>query len=76
MTDRVEIAGLHIARELHDFVVDEAIPGTRIDARVSVLRHPSPGQRRTVPSRQSKNHSRSFVGRVPSALSGSRYIPS
>ena len=32
MTDRVEIAGLHIARELHDFVVDEVIPGTGIDA--------------------------------------------
>jgi malate synthase len=33
MTDRVEIAGLQIARELHDFVVEEAIPGTGIDAR-------------------------------------------
>ena len=32
MTDRVEIAGLHIARELHDFVVEEVIPGTAIDA--------------------------------------------
>ncbi|MER9331513.1 malate synthase G [Mesorhizobium sp. M0488] len=32
MTDRVEIAGLRIARELHDFVVDEALPGTGITA--------------------------------------------
>ncbi|TPN17091.1 malate synthase G [Mesorhizobium sp. B2-1-3] len=31
MTDRVEIAGLRIARELHDFVVNEAAPGTGID---------------------------------------------
>ena len=31
MTDRVEIAGLRIARELHDFVVDEALPGTGIE---------------------------------------------
>src|SRR5262245_28751984 len=33
MTDRIEIAGLHIARELHDFVIDEALPGTGIDAK-------------------------------------------
>ena len=33
MTDRIEIAGLQIARELHDFVADEAIPGTGIDPR-------------------------------------------
>ena len=33
MTDRVEIAGLQIARELHDFVMDEVIPGTGIDAK-------------------------------------------
>ena len=33
MTDRVEIAGLQIARELHDFVTDEVIPDTGIDAR-------------------------------------------
>jgi len=32
MTDRVEIAGLRIARELHDFVVTEALPGTGIEA--------------------------------------------
>ncbi|MER8518283.1 malate synthase G [Mesorhizobium sp. M0644] len=32
MTDRVEIAGLRIARELHDFVVNEAMPGTGIEA--------------------------------------------
>lgn len=32
MTDRVEIAGLRIARELHDFVVNEALPGTGIEA--------------------------------------------
>lgn len=32
MTDRVEIAGLRIARELHDFVVNEALPGTGIAA--------------------------------------------
>ncbi|MBZ9963891.1 malate synthase G [Mesorhizobium sp. BR1-1-2] len=31
MTDRVEIAGLRIARELRDFVVNEAAPGTGID---------------------------------------------
>ena len=31
MTDRIEIAGLQIARELHDFVVNEAAPGTGID---------------------------------------------
>lgn len=31
MTDRIEIAGLRIARELHDFVADEALPGTGID---------------------------------------------
>ena len=31
MTDRIEIAGLRIARELHDFVVNEAAPGTGID---------------------------------------------
>lgn len=32
MTDRVEIAGLRIARELHDFIVNEALPGTGIKA--------------------------------------------
>ncbi|MER9753426.1 malate synthase G [Mesorhizobium sp. M0166] len=32
MTDRVEIAGLRIARELHDFVANEALPGTGIEA--------------------------------------------
>ncbi|MER8977217.1 MULTISPECIES: malate synthase G [unclassified Mesorhizobium] len=32
MTDRVEIARLRIARELHDFVVNEALPGTGIEA--------------------------------------------
>ena len=32
MTDRIEIAGLQIARELHDFVAGEALPGTGIDA--------------------------------------------
>src|SRR5882757_5618603 len=32
MTDRIEIAGLQIARELHDFVAQEASPGTGIDA--------------------------------------------
>jgi malate synthase len=31
MTDRLEISGLHIARELVDFVVEEVIPGTGID---------------------------------------------
>ena len=30
MTDRIEIAGLKIARELHDFVASEALPGTGI----------------------------------------------
>ncbi|TIT45167.1 MAG: malate synthase G, partial [Mesorhizobium sp.] len=32
MTDRVEIAGLRIARELYDFVVNEALRGTGIVA--------------------------------------------
>ncbi|MER9416154.1 malate synthase G [Mesorhizobium sp. M0306] len=32
MTDRVEIAGLRIARELHDFVANQALPGTGIEA--------------------------------------------
>ena len=32
MTDRIEIDGLRIARELHDFVVAEALPGTGLDA--------------------------------------------
>ena len=31
MTDRLEISGLHVARELADFVVEEVIPGTGID---------------------------------------------
>ena len=30
MTDRIEIAGLKIARELHDFMRQEALPGTGI----------------------------------------------
>ncbi|MHA6644230.1 malate synthase G [Mesorhizobium sp. A623] len=32
MTERIEIAGLKVARELHDFVVNEALPGTGITA--------------------------------------------
>ncbi|MER8375339.1 malate synthase G [Mesorhizobium sp. M1406] len=32
MTDRIEIAGLQIARELHEFVAKEALPGTGIEA--------------------------------------------
>jgi malate synthase len=32
MTDLVEVAGLRIARPLHDFVAREALPGTGIDA--------------------------------------------
>lgn len=32
MTDRVEIAGLRIARQLRDFVEAEALPGTGVDA--------------------------------------------
>ncbi|RUY91420.1 malate synthase G, partial [Mesorhizobium sp. M7A.F.Ca.CA.001.12.2.1] len=32
MTDRIEIAGLRIARELHEFVATEALPGTGIEA--------------------------------------------
>ncbi|MBZ9677974.1 malate synthase G [Mesorhizobium sp. ES1-1] len=32
MIDRIEIAGLRIARELHDFVVGEALPGTGVEA--------------------------------------------
>ena len=31
MTDRIDVAGLQIARELHAFVADEALPGTGID---------------------------------------------
>ena len=33
MTDRIEVAGLKIARVLHDFVNHDAIPGTGIDAK-------------------------------------------
>jgi malate synthase len=32
MTDRIEIAGLKIARDLHDFVAAEALPGTGLEA--------------------------------------------
>ncbi|MFA6155740.1 malate synthase G, partial [Mesorhizobium sp.] len=32
MTDRIEIDGLRIARELHDFVAGEALPGTGVEA--------------------------------------------
>ena len=32
MGERIEINGLKVAKELHDFVVNEAIPGTGIDA--------------------------------------------
>ncbi|MCT7374335.1 malate synthase G [Chelativorans salis] len=32
MSDRVEINGLKIARALHDFTVEEALPGTGVDA--------------------------------------------
>ena len=32
MTDRVQIGGLAIAKVLHDFVNDEALPGTGVDA--------------------------------------------
>jgi malate synthase len=32
MTDRIEIAGLRIARALHEFVAGEALPGTGIAA--------------------------------------------
>ena len=31
MSDRLPIAGLSVARELHDFVNDEALPGTGVD---------------------------------------------
>ena len=30
MTDRVEVAGLSVARELHDFLNQEALPGTGV----------------------------------------------
>jgi malate synthase len=33
MTQRVEISGLQVARELHDFVNGEALPGTGIEAQ-------------------------------------------
>ncbi len=32
MVERIEINGLKIAKQLHDFVANEAIPGTGIDA--------------------------------------------
>ena len=32
MSERIEINGLKVAKELYDFVVDEAIPGTGVDA--------------------------------------------
>ena len=32
MTDRIEIAGLRVARPLHEFVVGEVLPGTGVDA--------------------------------------------
>lgn len=32
MSDTIEASGLRIARELHDFVVQEALPGTGVDA--------------------------------------------
>ncbi|CAN7153501.1 malate synthase G [Phyllobacterium sp. LjRoot231] len=32
MVERIEINGLKVAKELHDFVVNEAIPGTDVDA--------------------------------------------
>ena len=34
MTDQVTVSSLRIDRELHDFVVDEALPGTGVDADV------------------------------------------
>ncbi len=34
MTDRITIAGLQIARSLHDFVVDQALAGTGISAAI------------------------------------------
>ena len=32
MTDRSQVHGLAVARELHDFIEDEALPGTGVDA--------------------------------------------
>ena len=29
--ERIEVGGLHIARILHDFVAEEALPGTGLD---------------------------------------------
>src|SRR4051794_29622185 len=31
MTDRIELAGLNVARELHAFIADEALPDTGLD---------------------------------------------
>ena len=31
MTDRIELAGLNVARELHAFIASEALPGTGLD---------------------------------------------
>ena len=32
MTERVEVGGLHVAKELYDFANNEALPGTGVDA--------------------------------------------
>ena len=32
MNDRIEIAGLQVARELHDFIENEALPGSGVEA--------------------------------------------
>jgi malate synthase len=58
MTDRIEIAGLKIARELHDFMANEALPGTGIGnsafwaAFSAIVRDLSPRNRELLKKRE------------------------